>query len=304
MQADVLAARFEYDRPQLRAMSYRMLGSIEDAEDAIQRAWLKAARSDLDAVSNLSGWFARVVSRECLDMLRARRRRSELPLHEELGTAEQDGAPSAEEEVIRTEAVSRALLVVLDRLSPAQRVAFVLHDLFAVPFDEIADILDRTPTAAKKLASKARLQIGPHKPRSPDESRGADIELVDAFLNASRHGDIATLLEILAPGVIRRADVSLIPAGVSTEVQGARAVAEETRVFAPRARVGAVVMIDGFPGIVIAPGGHLRAILRVTIADGQIHQIQLSDPVHLPDVDITLATLPLGVRRDKRDEGE
>lgn len=286
MQADALTARFEHDRPHLRAMSYRMLGSIEDAEDAIQRAWLKAARSDLDAVSNLSGWFTRVVSRECLDMLRARRRRSELPLNEDWGTADHDLAPSAEEEVLRVEAVSRALLVILDRLTPAQRVAYVLHDLFAVPFDEIADILDRSPAAAKKLASKARLEIRPHE--TGDAPAGADVAIVEAFLNAARNGDLATLLDILAPGVVRRTDASLVPAGVAAEVRGARAVAEETKLFAPRAAVGAVVLIDGSPGIVIAPGGTLRSILRVTIVDGQIHEIDLRAPHQLPNAVITL----------------
>jgi RNA polymerase sigma-70 factor (ECF subfamily) len=288
MQADVLAARFERDRPHLRAMSYRMLGSIEDAEDAVQRAWFKAARSDLDAVSNLSGWFSRVVSRECLDMLRARRRRGELPLNDDWGTAGHDPAPSAEEEVMRVEAVSRALLVVLDRLSPAQRVAYVLHDLFAVPFDEIADILDRSPVAAKKLASKARREIRPHDQRVRDAAAGADVAIVEAFLNAARDGDLATLLDILAPGVVRRTDASLVPAGVATEVRGARAVAEETKLFAPRAAVGAVVLLDGSPGIVIAPGGKLRSILRLTIVEGRIHEIDLRAPHQLPDVVITL----------------
>lgn len=288
MQADELAARFERDRPHLRALSYRMLGSLDDAEDAIQRAWFKAARSDVDEVENLSGWFSRVVSRECLDMLRTRRRRAELPLNEESGTADRDLALSAEEEVIRVESVSRALLVILDRLTPAQRVAYVLHDLFAVPFDEIGAVLDRSPAAAKKLASKARLQIGPQ--RSPaGEVAAADIKLVEAFLNAARHGDLTTLLEILAPDVVRRADVKLVPTGVATEVRGARAVAEETTLFAPRARVGAVVLLDGAPGIVIAPGGKLWAILRVAIQDARIHEIDLNSPAQLPDVAITMA---------------
>jgi len=266
-----------------------MLGSVEDAEDAIQRAWLKAVRSDLDGVENLSGWFARVVSRECLDMLRARRRRNERPLREELAIAERDLAPSAEEEVIRVEAVSRALLVVLDQLSPAQRAAFVLHDLFAVPFDEIATIMGRSPDAAKKLASKARLRIGPDPRRSSDPTLVADVELVDAFLKAARTGDIGTLLEVLAPGVVRRADPSLLPAGIPAELQGAQAIAEETQVFAPRARVGTVVLIDDAPSVVIAPGGKVRAILRLTIRDAQIQEIDLVDAARCPVGHITLA---------------
>lgn len=288
MQADELAARFEQDRAYLRAISHRMLGSLDDAEDAIQRAWLKAARSDLDEITNLTGWFSRVVSRECLDMLRTRRRRGELPLKEDWGTVDPGLAPSAEEEVIRVESVSRALLVVLDRLTPAQRVAYVLHDLFAVPFDEIAVILDRSQAAAKKLASKARRQIGPAPSRSGDVTAVADVELVQAFLNAARDGDLTTLLEVLAPDVVRRAEASLVPGGVANEVRGARAVAEETRLFAPRARVGAVVLLDGAPGVVIAPAGKLRAILRVAIHDGHIAEIDLSTPNHLPDIVITL----------------
>lgn len=268
-------------------MSYRMLGSLDDAEDAIQRAWFKAARSDLDEVANLSGWFSRVVSRECLDMLRTRRRRAELPLNEE-SAADRDHALSAEEEVIRVESVSRALLVILDRLTPAQRVAYVLHDLFAVPFDEIGAVLDRSPAAAKKLASKARSQIGPQR-SPPGEVAAADIKLVEAFLTAARHGDLTTLLAILAPDAVRRADAQLVPAGVATEVRGARAIAEETTLFAPRARVGAVVLLDGAPGIVIAPGGKLWAILRVAIQDARIHEIDLDTPAQLPDVAISMA---------------
>jgi RNA polymerase sigma-70 factor (ECF subfamily) len=229
-----------------------------------------------------------VVSRECLDVLRTRRRRNERPLPEELAIGERDLAPSAEEEVIRVESVSRALLVVLDQLSPAQRVAFVLHDLFAVPFDEIATIMERSPDAAKKLASKARLRISPDPQRSAAPSLVADVELVEAFLNAARNGDIGTLLEVLAPGVIRRADRSLLPAGVAAELQGAQAIAEETKVFAPRARVGAVVLIDGVPSVVIAPGGTLRAILRLTIQAAQIHRIELVDATQYNRGNITL----------------
>jgi RNA polymerase sigma factor (sigma-70 family) len=287
MKEQALAVSFDNDRARLRALSFRMLGSVEDAEDAIQRAWMKTARSEFDDVANLSGWFTTVVSRECLDMLRARRRRNELSINEELATADRDITPSAEEEVIRIESVSRALFVVLERLSPAQRVAFVLHDLFAVPFEEIALILNRTPTAAKKLASRARQQIGPHAVEST-ESAVADLAVVEAFLKASRDGDIVTLVHILAPDVVRRADATLLPSGVATEVLGAQAVAEETKVFAPRARVGVVMMIDGAPGIVVAPGGRLRAVLRVAIRHGQIHGVDLADEQRSRAADITL----------------
>ncbi len=289
MTAEALAARFDRDRARLRAMAFRMLGSVQDAEDATQRAWIKATRADLAEIANLHAWFTTVVARECLDMLRARRRRNELPLEEELATADRELAPSAEEEVIRLESISRALLVVLERLSPAQRVAFVLHDLFAVPFDEIATALNRTPTAAKKLASTARQQIRPDTVASEDSAAGADLAVVRAFLKASREGDMAALLGILAPDIVRRADRQLVPAGVPTEVRGARAVAEETRLFAPRAQAGEVALIDGSAGVVIAPSGRLRAVLRVTIHAGRIHTIDLMDATRAASAHITLA---------------
>ena len=289
MDENVLAYRFHDERPRLSAMAFRMLGSVEDAEDAIQRAWFKTARSDIDDLANLSGWLTTVVSRECLDMMRSRRRRNESPLHDEMATALGGVAPSAEEEIIRLESVSRALLVVLEKLSPAQRVAFVLHDVFAVPFEDIGTILDRTPTAAKKLASKARLRVGPRDYEVDADATRADVELVEAFLGAARDGDIITLLKVLAPDVIRRADPSLVPAGVPIEIRGARAVAEETSLFAPRVRVGAVVLIDEAPGIVIAPGGRLLALLCVTIRARQIHEVRLLDAATSSTRRITLA---------------
>lgn len=274
---DVLAQRFEDHRRQLHSVAFHLLGSTADADDAVQSAWLKASGADFAAVDNLPGWLTTITARVAIDQLRARARRSEQALSDlpELDGSPALAVPAADEEVLRSEAVSRALLVVLDRLSPAQRVAFVLHDVFDVPFEQIGGVLDRSPDAAKKLASRARarLQAGPaQQPRR----RAEHLEIVNAFLAASRGGDIPTLLELLAPDVVRRVDPVLIPAGVPTETRGANDVATETRRFTRRARAGAVLLIDGIPGIAIAPAGRLLALLRIGIGDdGRIHTIDI-----------------------------
>ncbi|MGB3475763.1 MAG: sigma-70 family RNA polymerase sigma factor [Mycobacterium sp.] len=281
---EVLALRFEDNRRHLHSVAFHLLGSAADADDAVQSAWLKASNADFAAVDNLPGWLTTITARTAIDQLRARSRRVEQSLSE---TPEWDGTaalavPAADEEVLRAEEVSRALLVVLDRLSPAQRVAFVLHDVFDVPFEQIAGLLDRSPDAAKKLASRARarLQAGPaEQPRH----RAEHLEVVSAFLAASRGGDIPALLELLAPDVVRRVDPVLIPAGTPIEMRGAADVATETRQFTRRARAGAVLLIDGAPGIAIAPGGRLLALLRIGIGgDGRIHTIDIAgDPERL-----------------------
>lgn len=263
---DALAARFEADRRHLRGVAYRLLGSLADADDAVQAAWLKAAAADTTGVRNLSAWFTTVVARECLDQLRARRRRGEVPLGPEAARA----AP-ADEEVLLAESVGRALLVVLDRLSPAQRVAFVLHDLFSVPFEEVGRVLDRSAVAAKKLASRAREQLR----GAPSSYEPADFAIVEAFMAASRGGDLPALLELLAPGVVRRVDRVLVPDHVAGEVRGAREVAEETRLFRRRARTAAMVLVDGAPGIVLAPAGRLEGVLRIGIRAGRIYEIDI-----------------------------
>ncbi|HKY68415.1 MAG TPA: sigma-70 family RNA polymerase sigma factor, partial [Acidimicrobiales bacterium] len=238
---DRVAERFEAERPRLRAVAFRMLGSRSEADDAVQEAWLRLRRADAAAIGNLAGWLTTVVSRVCLDMLRSRRSGREAPFGllpgaesaegDELGGAG-ERADDPAERALTADAVGRALLVVLDRLSPAERVAFVLHDLFAVPFDEIAPVVDRSPVTAKKLASRAR-----HRVRgSGDASRGGEAadaaghrKVVDAFLQATRDGDVAALLSLLAPDVVRRADEVAVPAGVPAVLRGARAVAEETK---------------------------------------------------------------------------
>jgi RNA polymerase sigma factor (sigma-70 family) len=267
------ADEFELHRAHLRAVAYRMLGSLDDAEDAVQQAWMRAERADLADVANLGGWLTTVTSRICLDALRSRRMRGERPLTQ---SADQAAAarphapsvdPSAEAEL--AESVGYALLVVLDRLSPAERVAFVLHDLFAVPFEEIAGVVGRTPVTTKKLASRARARV---RGTTSDRSR-ADLEqhrtIVEAFRRASASGDLDQLLRLLAPDVVRRIDPVLAPLR-PTRMHGALAVAEETKTFGGGARWGQVALVGGRPGIVVAPNGRLRVVLRITIDDGLI----------------------------------
>jgi len=233
----------------MRSVAFQLLGSVADADDAVQSPWLKASRADYGAVENLTGWFTTIVAREALDQLRVRKRRAEQPL------AETDE---------------------LDRLSPAQRVAFVLHDVFAMPFEQIAAVTNRSEDAAKKLASRARARL--HADPAAQPRRTADhLKVVEAFLRASRSGDIAGLLELLAPEVVRTVDPALVPADVPTTMRGADQVARETRRFARRARAGAVMLIDGAPGIVIAARGRAQVLLVIGIgADDRIHTIDIT----------------------------
>jgi len=271
-----LAQRFDSDRRHLKSVAFHLLGSAADAEDAVQSAWLKASRADHGTVENLTGWFTTITAREALDQLRTRKRRAEQPLAdahqlERMAVATSAGADEA---ALLTESVSRALLVVLDRLSPAQRVAFVLHDVFALPFDGIGELLGRSPDAAKKLASRARGRF--HAGDSVEPTQTAEhLKIVEAFLDASRGGDILMLLDLLAPDVVRRVDRELVPDDVPTELRGAKEVAEETRRFAPRARAGIVVLVNGVPGIAIAPTGRVETLLQIGIEGGRIHSIDI-----------------------------
>jgi RNA polymerase sigma factor (sigma-70 family) len=267
------ADEFELHRAHLRAVAYRMLGSLDDAEDAVQQAWMRAERADLADVANVGGWLTTVTSRICLDALRSRRMRGERPLTQsaDQAAAARPHAPSVDPSVEAelAESVGYALLVVLDRLSPAERVAFVLHDLFAVPFEEIAGVVGRTPVTTKKLASRARARV---RGTTSDRSR-ADLEqhrtIVEAFRRASASGDLDQLLRLLAPDVVRRIDPVLAPLR-PTRMHGALAVAEETKTFGGGARWGQVALVGGRPGIVVAPNGRLRVVLRITIDDGLI----------------------------------
>ncbi|MBU9763854.1 RNA polymerase subunit sigma [Mycobacterium sp. TNTM28] len=281
-----LATRFDQDRRHLRAVACRLLGSVHDADDAVQATWLKVSRRGIADVDNPTGWFTTTVARECLDRLRERNRRAEL-----LGAGEVTpaaSAPGADEQVAMAESVGRALLVVLDRLSPAQRVAFVLHDAFAVPFDDIAALLDRTPQAAKKLASRARDRV--HGAVPAERPTSEHLQIARTFLAASQQGDLAALLEILDPDVVRRVDRVLVGEHIPTELRGAREFVEESKMFAAVARGGEVAVLDGFAGIVIAPAGQLKTLLRLDIRDGRVSLIDIvGDPDRLASAAVTLA---------------
>jgi RNA polymerase sigma factor (sigma-70 family) len=290
MGNDLLAERFESHRGHLRAVAYRMLGSLSEADDAVQEAWLRLSRTDITGVENLAGWLTRVVARVCLDMLRARTARREelLGLQPPGAVVEGRGTRDPEREALLAESVGLALLVVLDRLAPRERVAFVLHDLFAMPFDEIAPIVERSPAAAKKLASRAR-----HRVHGDTTSLGTDRirqrHVVDAFLAASRAGDIEALLAVLDPSVVRRADRAVLPAGAPSELRGGRAVAEETRGNRRRARFAQVALVNGTVGLVVAPRGRLLAAIELTVKDDRIAEIDvIADPERLRRLDLAV----------------
>ena len=285
-----LPERFETHRNHLRAIAYRMLGSLSEADDAVQEAWLRLARVDIKRVENLGGWLRTVVSRVSLDMLRSRQSRREdllgLQVLDESRDTRQGSDP--EQEAIMADSVGRALLVVLHTLGPAERVAFVLHDMFAVPFDEIASIVGRSTVATKKLASRAR-----HKVHGTPAIRGAECarhrRVVEAFLAASRAGDLDAVIAVLAPDVVRRADRAALPPGRATEVRGARAVAEEIVVFGRNARFAALALVNGAVGIVVAPRGRLQLALTVTIDGGKIVGYELiADPTRLQQLDLAV----------------
>lgn len=286
MDHEGLAGEFERQRGPLRAVAYRMLGSLSEADDAVQETWLRLSRTDPGAITSLEAWLRTVVSRICLDMLRARQSRREEPLGWQVAAPAQDRGP--EDEALLVESVGRAMLVVLDRLAPAERVAFVLHDLFAVPFDQIAPIVDRTPATAKKLASRARQRVQ-GAPAVPRAELGHQQRVVEAFLAAARRGDLAALLAVLAPDVIRRADLAALPPGGEILVRGADAVARQTLVLGPRARFAEPALVNGAVGVVVAPRGELLLALTLTVADSRITGYDvIADPARLRDLDLAV----------------
>jgi RNA polymerase sigma factor (sigma-70 family) len=275
-----LARRFEQDRGHLRAVAYRMLGSTAEAEDAVQEAWLRLSRSDTSDVENLSGWLTTVVGRVCLDLLRSRESRREDVLAEAF---EREGGIEPEREVELADSVGLALLVVLETLAPAERLAFVLHDMFAMPFDEIAAIVDRTPAAARQLASRARRRVQGARPE-PDQNRQR--EVVKAFLAASRGGDFMGLLELLDPDVVLRADATAAGFGAAAFVSGPQAVAGK---FNGRAAGAEFALVDGLAGAVWAPGGKPRVIFCFTVTDGRIREIELlADPEFVESAELEM----------------
>jgi RNA polymerase sigma factor (sigma-70 family) len=292
---DFLAEQFEEHRSHLRAVAYRMLGSLSEADDAVQEAWLRLSRSDTSEVQNLGGWLTTVVARVCLDMLRSRRSRREETLGEPLGNHPSARVPEPiasrvdgtdpEHEALLADSVGPALLVVLETLSPAERLAFVLHDMFSVPFEEIAPIVGRSPNAAKMLASRARRQVQGAAPVH-DADLARQREVVAAFLAASRDGDFDTLLAVLDPDVVLRADRAAVDAGAPGEIRGAPAVAD---ICSGRARFARPALVNGAVGAVWAPGGRPRAIFDFTLWRGKIVEIDiLADPACLRQLNLAL----------------
>lgn len=284
-----LIERFEEHRPRLRAVAHRMLGSLSEADDAVQEAWLRLERADAGAVGNLGAWLTTVVSRVCLDVLRARKTRAEEPL--DVPVAER-GDP--EREAALADSVGVALLVVLETLSPAERLAFVLHDLFAVPFEEIGAIMDRSPAAAKQLASRARRRVrGASTPTHAGRARQR--ELVEAFVRAARDGDLQGLLAVLDPDAVihieaaARIDAPPSEVGKPREVRGAANWAPQLIVMSRRVTGGRLALIDGSVGLIVAPAGKLERAMRFTFTDAAIARMDvIADPARLRALDVTV----------------
>ena len=280
-ELDVLAERFEQDRPHLRLVAQRILGSPHEADDAVQEAWVRLSRSDTSEVDNLTGWLTTVVSRVCLDMLRSRQARREDPAELPVVAAE---TADPEQEAVMADALGPALLLVLDTLGPRERLSFVLHDMFAVPFPEIAEIIGASPAVARQLASRARRRVQGGDPTIEGEI-GRKREVVDAFLAAARGGDFSALLELLDPSVQLRADDAAVKMGVSALVSGPSEVAG---VFNGRAKALRTALIDGLPGLVWALRGEPKVAFTFAIdEDGHVTGIeQLADPATLAALEI------------------
>jgi RNA polymerase sigma factor (sigma-70 family) len=299
---ELLADRFEEHRVHLKAVAYRMLGSLSDADDAVQEAWLRVSRVDSDGIENLRGWLTTIVARVCLTTMKSRRARPE----ETFGPHVPDPIVSFEDgvdpehEVLLADSVGLALLVVIDVLTPAERLAFVLHDIFAMPFDEIAPILDRSPAATRQLASRARRRVRGATPL-PDADLSSQREVIDAFLAAAREGDFKALITVLDPDVVLRADRGALPPGASRLVRGAPAVAEQSVNFA-RSASGAPTpaLVNGAAGVVFASHGRPFSVVGFTVRRGRIVEIDvLADPARLQQLGLDVpADDPAGAASD------
>jgi RNA polymerase sigma factor (sigma-70 family) len=284
-EGDWLAERFEENRPHLRAVAYRVLGSASEADDAVQEAWLRFSRSGAGEVENLGGWLTTIVARVSLNMLQSRRLRREDPIDPGIDQADAGGT-DPEHEAVLADSVGLALLVVLDTLTPAERLAFVLHDMFAMPFDEIAPIVERSPAAARQLASRARRRVQ-QADVPPEAEATRRREIVGAFLAASRGGDFDALLAMLDPDIVLRADAVAAQMGASSEVRGAVAVAGT---FSGRAAAARTALIDGIPGMMWAQGGQIRVVFDFIISGGKIVAIEMiADPERLAQLDVVPA---------------
>jgi RNA polymerase sigma factor (sigma-70 family) len=284
-----LADRFEDNRTHLRAVAYRMLGSVSEADDAVQESWLRLSRADISGVENLRGWLTTVVARVSLDKLRSRASRREVPLGPHVPepiVSPADGV-DPEHEALLADSVGLALLVVLETLGPAERLAFVLHDMFAVPYDEIAPIVGRSPDAARQLASRARRRVQGASPE-PDADLGRQREVVDAFLAAARDGDFDALLTLLDPDVVFRIDRGAFPVGASREIRGATAVVAEMRPYTHLAPLARPALVNGAAGLVVGRPGRPSAVFGITVADEKIVEIDLlADPARLRELDLS-----------------
>ncbi|MFJ3980188.1 sigma-70 family RNA polymerase sigma factor [Streptomyces sp. NPDC090021] len=286
------ARRFEEHRPHLRAVAYRMLGSLSEAEDAVQEAWLRLSRSDAGAVENLGGWLTTVVGRVCLDMLRSRTARREDPLEDQDGRVRlpdpivsgADGL-DPEQEALLADSVGIALMVVLETLAPAERLAFVLHDLFAVPFDEIAPVLGRSTAATRQLASRGRRRVQGAVP-SPDPDRARLRAVADAFLAAARGGDFDALVAVLDPEVVARSDGGALRPSLVR--RGAAGVASQAITFARLAEAARPALVNGLPGVVALAEGRALSVMAFTVRDGRIVALDiLTDPERLARIDLS-----------------
>ena len=296
-ERDYLAERFEEHRTHLRAVAYRMLGSVGEVDDAVQEAWLRLSRTEAAGIENLGGWLTTVVARVCLDMLRSRQSRREEPFTPDApeliatgtrwgssGLSERSGSKDPEQEALLADSVGLALLVVLDKLEPAERLAFVLHDMFGVPFEEIAAIVGRSAEATRQLASRARRRVrgGGTVPPDFDRQRG----VVDAFMAALRAGDFEGLLAVLDPDLVVRADM---PGAPPSEIRGAAVWAKGAVAYGHLARLTQPALVDGAIGVVVAPRGKLVRALRFTIANGRITEIEvIGNPARLAEVDVAI----------------
>ncbi len=285
-ERDYLAERFEEHRTHLRAVAYRMLGSLSEVDDAVQEAWLRLSRADATGIDNLGGWLTTVVARVCLDMLRSRQSRREEPFApdapEPVATGTRGSSP--EHEALLADSVGLALLVVLDRLTPAERLAFVLHDMFAVPFEEIAPIIGRSAEATRQLASRAGRRVRGGAAHDPDLVRQR--EVVEAFIAALRAGDFEGLLAVLDPDLVVRADMAV--GSAPTEIRGAAAWAKGAVAYGHLARLTQPALVNGAIGVVVAPRGRLVRALRFTIANGKITEIEvIGNTARLGELDVS-----------------
>jgi RNA polymerase sigma factor (sigma-70 family) len=286
-QHDWLVERFEANRPHLRAVAYRMLGSLGDADDAVQEAWLRLNRADTSGVENLGGWLTTVVARVCLNMLRSRQSRREESLDARIPDpiVSRENGVDPQDDAVLADSVGLALLVVLETLTPAERLAFVLHDMFAVPFDEIAPMLGRSPTATRQLASRARRRVRGSAP-APDADVVRQREVVDAFFAAARGGDFDALVAVLDPDVVARTDGG---PGASVIVRGAHVVAGRAITFAQPSATLRPALVNGAAGVVITTNGRPVSVMAFTVKDGKIVEIDaLTDPERLRTLDLAV----------------